>query len=351
MSVFMKKSTQYLFGASAMGVLALVGCSQPQEDEMPVAKPVVTEIVAFCDDFSLKNRLTDSIRGALLDASLSQLSGLSDLQIQETEERVRRQLMGVDIQLQNVANTETGCTANVIIAPSMDKPDSRIVAQGITYQVVDNKVILDDPNHSAFALAAQSVIEAANQTAVLDPEAAVGAAAGAMIVAKPRVVERSEETASSEVLVDRSTKTLSQPQENENRAQTKPQPKPQENKKPAEPKRESSEPKRENTKPKAAESKPAEPKKAENKERKENTEKAAQKPKPADPKPVPTQKQPVKDKQENKEQKPKQEQKQPPKAAATEQKSELPKAPTAAPAASKANSDSQITIVETNETY
>lgn len=229
----MKHTPLKLMSLSAVALLALAGCSKENsEPEMPVAEPVVTQITAVCDDFSLKNRLTDAVQANLLDASLSRLSGLSELQMQDMEAKIRNQLATVSFDAQSVANTDTGCIADIYITPSAqslaatqnlladsgidlvnelrsaggDLVAGRIVAKGVTYNIVDNKAVLDNPEHPLFVAVADLMVTAAGSSAntVGLADVATAAATGAAITAptvavRPQVIDR---TTSSPVTTD-----------------------------------------------------------------------------------------------------------------------------------------------------
>lgn len=208
--------------ASTVALLALAGCSKSDEsaDNLPVAEPVVTQITAVCDDFSLKNRLNDAVQANLLDTALSRLSGLSAIQMQDMESKVRGQMATVNFDAQSVANTDTGCIADVYITPSAQALSAaenmlaatgtdlaseinaaggelvagRIVAKGITYQITDNKAVLDQPSHPIFVAVADLLVTAAGSaqatTGGLASTAAAAGTAAATAVASPKVVER-----------------------------------------------------------------------------------------------------------------------------------------------------------------
>lgn len=216
-----------------MTLLALVGCSNNDEsaDNIPVAEPVVTQITAVCNDHSLKNRLNDTLQATLLDASLARLTGMSELQMQDMETKVRSQLAKISFDLQNVNNTEAGCSADVYITPSakdlmaaenlLAQRDiemsshikaaggeliaGRIVAQGVTYKIVDNKAVLDNPEHPLFGATADVLVMAASaidmtelaQNDTLDAEAVAAAVAAPVVSMRPQVVERSTNEAAA----------------------------------------------------------------------------------------------------------------------------------------------------------
>lgn len=193
----MKTTTLKFFGIPAVAALALFGCEKNdvESDGMKVAKPVVTQIAAVCDDHSLKNRLSDSLQAALLDASLARLSGLSELQMQDMETKVRSKLSSVAIDLQNVANVEGGCVADVYLTPQATDLAAaetlfaesqmplaqraeqagvqiiagRLVAQGFSYQIVDNKAVLGE-EHPAVALLADVLVAAASVVHTQTPD-------------------------------------------------------------------------------------------------------------------------------------------------------------------------------------
>ncbi|WP_294032998.1 hypothetical protein [uncultured Moraxella sp.] len=259
----MKNSTIKFISASTVALLALAGCSKSDEsaENLPVAEPVVTQITAVCDDHSLKNRLNDALQSALLDASLSRLTGMSELQMQDMETKVRSQLGTVSFDLQNVSNTDTGCSADVYITPSAQDMMAaenllaqrninladhikaaggeliagRIVTQGVTYKIVDNKAVLDNPQHPIFGAAADALVMAASQmdaaaaadAGAMDAAAVAAAAVAAPVVAmRPQVIDRStSEVVASDATTD--TTPVSRPTTTtQPKAQTQSKPKP-----------------------------------------------------------------------------------------------------------------------------
>lgn len=258
----MKNSTIKFISASTVALLALAGCSKNDEtaENLPVAEPVVTQITAVCDDHSLKNRLNDALQSALLDASLSRLTGMSELQMQDMETKVRSQLGTVSFDLQNVSNTDTGCSADVYITPSAQDMMAaenllaqrninladhikaaggeliagRIVTQGVTYKIVDNKAVLDNPQHPIFGAAADALVMAASQmdaaaatdTGAMDAAAVAAAVAAPVVAMRPQVIDRStSEVVASDTTADITPvsrpATTTQP-----KAQTQSKPKP-----------------------------------------------------------------------------------------------------------------------------
>ncbi|OOS21311.1 hypothetical protein [Moraxella pluranimalium] len=258
----MKNSTIKFISASTVALLALAGCSKSDEsaENLPVAEPVVTQITAVCDDHSLKNRLNDALQSALLDASLSRLTGMSELQMQDMETKVRSQLGTVSFDLQNVSNTDTGCSADVYITPSAQDMMAaenllaqrninladhikaaggeliagRIVAQGMTYKIVDNKAVLDNPQHPIFGAAADALVMAASQmdaaaatdTGAMDAAAVAAAVAAPVVAMRPQVIDRStSEVVASDATAD--TTPVSRPTTTtQPKAQTQSKPKP-----------------------------------------------------------------------------------------------------------------------------
>lgn len=264
----MKNSTIKFISASTVALLALAGCSKNDEtaENLPVAEPVVTQITAVCDDHSLKNRLNDALQSALLDASLSRLTGMSELQMQDMETKVRSQLGTVSFDLQNVSNIDTGCSADVYITPSaqdlmvaenllaqrnINLADhikaaggeliaGRIVTQGVTYKIVDNKAVLDNPQHPIFGAAADALVMAASQmdaaaapdTGAMDAAAVAAAVAAPVVAMRPQVIDRStSEVVTSDATADTTPvsrpATTTQPKpKTEQKAQTQSKPKP-----------------------------------------------------------------------------------------------------------------------------
>ncbi len=258
----MKNSTIKFISASTVALLALAGCSKSDEsaENLPVAEPVVTQITAVCDDHSLKNRLNDALQSALLDASLSRLTGMSELQMQDMETKVRSQLGTVSFDLQNVSNTDTGCSADVYITPlaqdmmaaenllaqrNINLADhikaaggeliaGRIVTQGVTYKIVDNKAVLDNPQHPIFGAAADALVMAASQmdaaatadTGAMDAAAVAAAVAAPVVAMRPQVIDRStSEVVATDAIAD--TTPVSRPATTtQPKAQTQSKPKP-----------------------------------------------------------------------------------------------------------------------------
>lgn len=263
----MKNSTIKFISASTVALLALAGCSKNDEtaENLPVAEPVVTQITAVCDDHSLKNRLSDALQSALLDASLSRLTGMSELQMQDMETKVRSQLGTVSFDLQNVSNIDTGCSADVYITPSaqdlmaaetllaqrnINLADhikaaggeliaGRIVAQGVTYKIVDNKAVLDNPQHPIFGAAADALVMAASamdatttaDTGAMDAASVAAAVAAPVVSMRPQVIDRTtnevvtSDTASQATSTSRTESVQAQPRSSQPKSQTQSKPK------------------------------------------------------------------------------------------------------------------------------
>lgn len=213
----MNKTTLKFFGLSTLAAIGLIGCgnNDASNDDMAVAKPVVTQITAVCDDHSLKNRLNDALQAALLDTSLARLSGLSEVQLQDMEDKVRSRLSAVSIDLQNVSNVDNGCVADVYITPqatdlaaaelmfaqageelakkaeaaSVQVIAGRLIATGVPYQIQDGKAVLSG-DHPLLALVSEVVTTAANAVNVAPSDEEMMAAAAAASVATPAIAMR-----------------------------------------------------------------------------------------------------------------------------------------------------------------
>lgn len=219
----MNTTTLKIFGLSALAAISLIGCGNNNDtaSDLTVAKPVVTQITAVCDDHSLKNRLNDAVQSALLDSSLNRLSGLSEVQLQDMEDKIRSRLTAVTIDLQNVSNVENGCVADIYITPqatdlaaaelmfsqagvdlakkaeesSVQIVAGRLIATGVPYQIQDGKAVLS-ADHPLFNLASEVIATAASAVNVATPSEDMMAAANVVapaIAMRPQAVEQSQQ--------------------------------------------------------------------------------------------------------------------------------------------------------------
>lgn len=219
----MNTTTLKIFGLSALAAIGLIGCGNNNDtaSDLTVAKPVVTEITAVCDDHSLKNRLNDAVQSALLDSSLNRLSGLSEVQLQDMEDKIRSRLSAVTVDLQNVSNVENGCVADIYITPqatdlaaaelmfsqagvdlakkaeesSVQIVAGRLIATGVPYQIQDGKAVLS-ADHPLFNLASEVIATAASAVNVATPSEDMMAATNVVapaIAMRPQAVEQSQQ--------------------------------------------------------------------------------------------------------------------------------------------------------------
>ncbi len=210
----MKTKALKFASTSTLALLVLAGCSKKdKEEDIVVAKPVVVERVFDCNDFSLQNRLNDSLKGALLDASLARLVGLPSEQAYQIEAKIREQVLNTSIQADKTANQDSGCIADVYFSPAAEDMlaadyamqgsgttmlsraaaagvqivDGRVLVPALDYRIMDNKAVLNNPQHSALAFLADIMVAAATTD-----RAAIAAANGELApgASRPQVMDR-----------------------------------------------------------------------------------------------------------------------------------------------------------------
>lgn len=110
----MKSSIKYLAVASAV-VLALAGCDNKKQKPAKATNEdtpaVVEQTLLACDDSSLQTRVTSIVREELVRTSLDSLDGLPN--IKDLENLVRDKLSNLPIETQNASGKDGECTAQL----------------------------------------------------------------------------------------------------------------------------------------------------------------------------------------------------------------------------------------------
>lgn len=218
MSKNMKKSTLKLISVPAVALLALVGCGKEnrKDGDVVVAEPVVQQLDAVCEDPALKVRLDVAIKDAILSAAMNQMVGLEPEQALSIQNAFGQQLNNVRIDTQNATNFADSCMVDVLITPNpedmvaaefafaksgatllqrasqdqVELNNGTIIAKQVTYQMVNGDIVMYASNHNAIRLVADILVASADTL----PE--MTSMTGAT---RPQVIERQIETVPTEI--------------------------------------------------------------------------------------------------------------------------------------------------------